>query len=65
MLAARAAAISSSSVASGFPYSRFRRIVSWNRYVSCVTTPIASPSDSSVIVRTSCPSISTAPSCTS
>ena len=51
------------AVASGLPYSRLRRTVVWNRYVSCVTTPIASPSDSSVISRTSMPSISTAPSC--
>ena len=35
--------------------------MSWNRYVSCVTMPIASPSDPSVTFRTSRPSIRTAP----
>ena len=65
MFAARAAASSSSCVASGLPYSRLRRTVVWKRYVSWVTTPIMSPSDSSAIFRTSMPSISTAPSCTS
>ena len=63
--AARAAASRSSSVAPGLPYRRFRRIVSWNRYDSWVTTPISSPSDSSRSDRTSCPSIRTAPSPTS
>ena len=53
------------AIASGRPYSRLRRIVVWNRYVSCVTTPMLSPSDSSVTPRTSCPSIVTEPCCTS
>ncbi len=65
MFAARAAASISSWDASGLPYRRFRRTVSWKRYVSCVTMPIASPSDARVTFRTSRPSIRTAPSSTS
>ena len=40
--AASAAASNSSSVASGFPMSRFSRIVPLKRKLSCVTTPIDS-----------------------
>lgn len=54
---ARAAASISACVASGRAYSRFVRMVSWNRCVSCVTMPIWSLSESSVTSRRSWPSM--------
>ena len=59
--AAWQASISSFSVADGRAYARLARIVSWNRYGSCGTTPTSERSDSSVRSRTSCPPIRTAP----
>ncbi len=66
-IAAARAAVSSSScgrVGLGV-HAGSRGREAWNRYVSWVTTPMTSPSDASVIRRTSMPSISTAPESTS
>src|SRR6266700_3499231 len=53
MRAARAAASTCSSVASGAANRRLSRIDSWNRYVSCDTSPTASDSAATRRSRTS------------
>src|SRR5580704_9541685 len=63
--AARHAASTSASDASGRAYRRLAPIDSWNRCGSWLTTPIASLTDCSVADRTSCPSMRTAPDVTS
>ena len=62
MFAARHAASSSASVASGFAYRRFSRIVAWKRYVYCDTIPMWSMIDSCINVFTSAPEKRTLPS---
>ena len=62
MFAARAAASSSASVASGFAYRRLSPIDAWKRYVSWLTMPMCEMSDSWRRSRTSSPANRTVPS---
>ena len=59
---ARAAASTSSGVASGRPKAMFSPIVPLNRNASCGTTPICERSDRTATSRRSWPSTSTRPS---